>query len=150
MPLITFPTVCYQETCKQRGRDLLIKQDVSYFSPTAACIHLQSSGWRLRSVGSEGQMGSSLLIPYLVSLAATGSLVGATALQCHRVMSCPWRNLLFSFTKSSGLALHGNPFPAGCPQHPFFQWGVNHALEGTANCSSRVWKQPLGRQLLPL
>lgn len=47
-------------------------------------------------------------------------------------------------------ALHRNPFPTGCPQHWFFQWGVNHALEGPANCSSGVRKQPLGRQLLPL
>ena len=150
MPLITFPTVCYQETCKQRGGDLLIKWDVSHFSPTATCIQLQASVWRLRSVSSKGQMGSSLLIPNLVSLTAAGSLVGAAALQCHRVTSCPWRTLLFSFTKTNDFALHRNQFPAGCSQHCFFQWGVNHALEGPANCSSRVQKQPLGRQLLPL
>lgn len=150
MSLITFPTVCYQETRKQRGGDLLIRWDVSHFSPTATCIQLQASVWRPRSVGSEGQTGSSSLIPNLVSLTAAGSLVGATALQCQRVTSCPWRILLFSFAKTNDFALHSNPFPADGAQHCFFQWGVNHALEGPANCSSRVRKQPLGRQLLPL
>lgn len=43
-------------------------------------LQLQASVQRLRSVGSEGCMGRFLLIPYLVSLMAVGSVVGAMAL----------------------------------------------------------------------
>lgn len=93
--------------------------DVSHFSSTATCIQLHASVWRLRSVVGEGQMGSSLLISYLLPVMAAGSSLGATGLQCHGVTSCPWRALLFSFTKTNGFALHRNHFPMLVPRAIF-------------------------------
>lgn len=150
MPLITFPTACYQETCTQGGGDLLIKLDVSHFSPTATCIQLQTSVWRLRSISSEDQMGRSSLIPDPLSLRAVGLLARATALQCPRVTSCPRRTLLFALQRQMTLFCTGTHFPLVVPSTVFFQRGVNRALEGPANCCSSVLKQALGRQLLPL
>lgn len=147
MPLITFLTVCYQEACKQRGGDFLIDRDVSHFLTTATCIQLQASVQRLRSLGSGGCMGSFLLIPYLMSL---WDLWWEPWLDRATVSVCPWSTLLFSFAKRNDFFPRRTLSAASCPQHCFFHWGVCHALEGPASCGSRVQKQPLGRQLLPL
>lgn len=123
MPLLTFSTVCYQETCKQRGGDLLIKWDVSHFSPTATCIQLQASVWSLRSVSSEGQMGSSLLIPNLVSLMAAGSLVGAAALKCQsHILSL--KNLIIFLYKGKWLLCTGTHFALVVPSTVFSSEGL--------------------------
>lgn len=49
MPLITFLTVCYQETCKQRGGNLLIERfemfHIFYPLQLASSCRPQSRGW---------------------------------------------------------------------------------------------------------
>lgn len=141
MPLITFPTACYQETCTQGGGDLLIKWDVSRFSPTATCIQLQTSLWRLRSISSEDQMGRSSLIPDPLSLRAVGSLARATALQCPRVTSSPRRTLLFALQRQMTLFCTGTHFPLVVPSTAFSSEGLTVPLKDQQIAVQVFWSR---------
>lgn len=130
----------------QTGRgDWLIEWDVSHFLRTATCIQLQASVQR-----GPGLHGELLADPSPGVTDDCGICGGLQALWGTESQPVPEVPCYFPLQRQITLPHTGPWVLPVAPSTVFFQWVVGHVLEGPASCNSRVQKQPLGRQLLPL